>query len=87
MNNFLAVAAQVGVLFALMGVGAVCRRTRLVDESSVKGMVNVLLLVVTPCLMVDVFQRPFDSAMLNSLALAFVFAVAVIVLFLLLIYY
>lgn len=77
MNNFLAVAAQVGVLFALMGVGAVCRRTRLVDESSVKGMVNVLLLVVTPCLMVDVFQRPFDSAMLNSLALAFVFAVAV----------
>lgn len=77
MENFLTVAAQVGVLFALMGAGAVCRWMKLVDDASVKGMVNVLLLVVTPCLMMDVFQRPFDPAMLNSLAVASVFAVTV----------
>ena len=76
MENFLTVAGQVGILFALMGVGAVCRWTKLVDEASVKGMVNVLLLIVTPCLMVDVFQRPFEPAMLRSLAIAFGFALA-----------
>lgn len=76
MENFLAVAGQVGVLFALMGVGVVCRRAKLVDDASVKGMVNVLLLVVTPCLMVDVFQRPFDSSMLKSLGIAFAVALA-----------
>jgi predicted permease len=77
MENFFTVAVQVGVLFALMGVGAVCRWTKLIDECSVKGMVNLLLLVVTPCLMIHVFQRPFNSSMLGSLGLAFLFAFAV----------
>lgn len=77
MENFQTVAMQVGILFSLMGVGAVCRWAKLVDESSVKGMVNVLLLVVTPCLMVDVFQRPFDPSMLKSLGTAFAIALCV----------
>ena len=74
MQNLATVAAQVGVLFALMAVGAVCRRVRLVDETSVKGMVNVLLLVVTPCLIVDSFQRPFDSSMMHGFFWAFAIA-------------
>ena len=74
MQNLLTVAAQVGVLFALMAVGAVCRRVRLVDETSVKGMVNVLLLVVTPSLIVDSFQRPFDSSMMHGFFWAFAIA-------------
>ena len=74
MENLVTVAVQVGILFALMGVGAVCRRARLVDEAAVKGMVNVLILIVTPCLIVDVFQRPFDSSMLRAFGLAFLIA-------------
>ena len=74
MQNLATVAAQVGVLFALMAVGAVCRRVRLVDETSVKGMVNVLLLVVTPSLIIDSFQRPFDSSMMHGFFWAFVIA-------------
>ena len=38
MQNLATVAAQVGVLFALMAVGAVCRRVRLVDEASVTSV-------------------------------------------------
>lgn len=76
MQNFLIVAQQVAVLFMLMGVGVVCRRTKLVDESSVRGMVNLLILIVTPCLIVDCFQRDFDPSMLRGLALAFVIAVS-----------
>ena len=74
MQNLATVAAQVGVLFALMAVGAVCRRVRLVDETAVKGIVNVLLLVVTPSLIIDSFQRPFDSSMMHGFFWAFAIA-------------
>ena len=72
MQNLVTVASQVGILFALMGVGALCRRFRLMDEKSAKGIVNILILVVTPCVIVDVFQRPFDPSMMHGLAWAVV---------------
>ena len=77
MENFLAVARQVWTLFALMGAGVALRRFRLVDEAAVKGIVNVLVLAVTPCLIVSVFQRPFDTSMVRQLAIAFAVSAAV----------
>lgn len=74
MENLATVASQVGILFALMGAGALCRHFRLIDALSVKGIVNVLLMVVTPCLIVSVFQRPFDRSMMCSFAVAFLIA-------------
>ena len=76
MENFLTVASQVAVLFVLMGAGAAMRRLRLIGDGAVDGMVNMLMFVVTPCVIVDCFQRPFDSSMLSGLGLAFVIAVA-----------
>ena len=76
MENFWTVATQVGVLFALMATGVVCRRTRLLDDRAVKGLVDVLILIVTPSLIIDVFQRPFDRAQLASLGFAFLIALA-----------
>lgn len=70
MQNLITVATQVGILFALMGVGALCRRFRLVDEAAVKGIVNILILIVTPCLIVDAFQRPFAPSMMHGFAWA-----------------
>lgn len=66
MQNLLTVASQVSVLFILMGVGALCRRIRLVNEAAVMGIVNILIYVVTPCLIVDVFQRQFDPSMMHG---------------------
>ncbi len=60
-----------------MGVGAVARKFRLIDEFSVRGMVNVLVLLVTPALIITLFQRPFDVGMLRQFALAFAIAIAV----------
>ena len=74
MENLLEVAQQVAVLFVMMGVGAALRRLRMLDDRAVGGMVNLLMFVVTPCVIVDCFQRPFDSAMLGGLGLAFAFA-------------
>lgn len=76
MDNLLTVAGQVAILFALMAVGAVLRWLRLITGEALDGMINLLLLVVTPCLIVDVFQRPFDPSMLKGLAFAFVASAA-----------
>ena len=75
MDNLLIVAQQVAILFVLMGFGAVMRKAGFFKENAIDGIVNVLILVVTPCLIVDVFQRPFDPAMLRGLGLAFLIAV------------
>ena len=76
MQNFLIVAQQVGILFALISIGAICRWTKLIGPFSVRGIVNVLIWLVTPCLIIDVFQRPFNSAALTQLALAFLIVIA-----------
>lgn len=75
MDNLLAVARQVAALFVLMGIGGLLRKTKLVGDAAVGGMVNVLILFVTPCVIIDVFQRPFDQSALASLGVAFVIAV------------
>ena len=71
MDNLLIVAQQVAILFVLIGCGALLRKLKLVGDGAVEGLVNLLILVVTPCLIVDVFQRPFDPSMLKGLAIAF----------------
>lgn len=76
MENFLLVTKQVAILFVLIGAGAACRKTKLVDELSIRGMVNVLVTVVTPALIIECFQRPFESSMLAQFAIAFAVAAA-----------
>jgi len=76
MENMLIVAKQVAILFLLMGVGFVCRKRRILDDLSSKGVIDVLILFVTPCVIVDAFLRPFDPLMMKELGIAFLVAVA-----------
>ena len=75
-SSFLLVSQQVFILFALMSLGYMLNRLRIVDERAIKGMVEVLMLIVTPCLIVHVFQRPFEAHLLSGLGWAFVAAFA-----------
>jgi len=77
LESLLVVARQVGVLFALMAVGFACNRTRLLSETVVRGMVELLMLVVTPCLIVHAFERPFKAHLLAGLGWALAAAVGV----------
>ena len=74
-ESLLVVARQVGILFALMAVGFICNKRRILVESGVKGIVEVLMLVVTPCVIVQAFQRPFEIHLLQSLGWALAIAV------------
>ena len=76
LEGFLLTAQQVGVLFTLIAVGYVCRKTNFLSDAFVKGCVNLLLLIVTPCLIVHVFQRPFTGTALANLGLALAVAFA-----------
>ncbi len=75
LESLLIVAQQVGVLFMLMAIGFACNKAKLLTEVSVKGMVNVLILIVTPCLIVHSFQaHAFKPDLLVGLGWAFAFS-------------
>ena len=77
LESLLVVAQQVGILFALMAVGFLCNRTKLLSETVVRGMVDLLVLVVTPCLIVHAFERPFEVRLLAGLGWALGAAIGV----------
>ena len=75
MENFLIVARQVAVLFVLMGFGSLFRRLKIVSDDGLQSLVNILIYFITPCLIVDVFQRPFAPEMLAGLGIGFLVAI------------
>ena len=77
LSNLVLVAKQVAILFALMGVGYGCNKAKLFGETAVKGMTELLVMIVAPCLIVHSFQRPYDPSMLAGLGFAFAISVAV----------
>ncbi|MEE0958130.1 MAG: AEC family transporter [Ruminococcus sp.] len=70
LNNFIAIAQQVGVLFILIAVGFGCGRAGLITKHASKKMTDIVLYVVTPCVMVSAFQREFSVALLGKVLLA-----------------
>lgn len=70
------VGSQVAVLFALIFVGFLCARLGVFGKAAVDGMTDLVLYVVTPCIIIVSFQREFDMQMLGSLGAATLIALA-----------
>lgn len=66
-GSFFVVAKQVVILFVLMSVGALCNKTGWLDSKSVKSLTNIVLYFVTPCVIINSFNREMDRALLNGL--------------------
>ena len=64
LNDFLTVGGQVLTLFLLIAVGALCAKTRLLDDKAVKAMANLVLYIATPAVIIQSCIRPFDSTLL-----------------------
>ena len=64
LHDFLTVATNVLTLFLLMGVGVVCAKTKLLSDSGVKALANLVLYIATPCVIIKSCIREFDPAML-----------------------
>lgn len=80
LDNFLLIAQQVLVLFILIGVGFACGKAGVITEHASKKMTDIVLYVVTPCVMINAFQRPFSMDMLGQVLLAAGVALAILAL-------
>lgn len=69
-QSVLTVAAQVLILFILIGVGFLCGKARFLTDSAVKGFTDIVLYIVTPCVIIHSYQREFDPAMLKALLIS-----------------
>jgi len=76
LDNLLLVSKQVGVLFALMVVGILCNRRKLLNAVAIKGVTELLVLIVTPCVIVHSFiQQKFAASLLGDLGWALAMSV------------
>ena len=73
-GNILTVGNQVLILFVLIAVGFICGKKKILNEHSVRGMTDLVLYTVTPCVIINSFMREFNTAMLKNLIIAFIAA-------------
>ena len=64
LQDFLTVSGNVLTLFLLIGVGVVCAKVKLLSDSSVKALADLVLYIATPCVIIKSCIREFDPAML-----------------------
>lgn len=67
LDNFITVGTQVLELFILIGIGFLCGKTKMLSHKPVKSITDIVLYIVSPCVIVQNFIRPFDPAMLGGL--------------------
>ena len=63
-DNFLLISSRVLVLFILIAIGFLCGKKQLITEHASKKMTDLVLYVVTPCVMISAFQRKFSFDLL-----------------------
>ena len=78
-DNFLMVSQQVVILFILIAIGFVCGKADFINKNSAKKMTDIVLYIVTPCVMINAFQRKFDITMLYNLGVTALCSFAIMV--------
>lgn len=71
------VAVQVAIVFILIAVGFTLKKCRLIDENGSKQLTNILLMIVTPCVLINSYQREFIAEYAVKLLAAAGFAVLI----------
>ena len=56
LDNLWAVSEKVGLLFILIAVGFLCQRVKLLTEEANKRMADIVMYIVTPCVIVNAFS-------------------------------
>ena len=76
--SFWNVGQQVLVLFILISVGALMSRRGMITEKGAGTMTDVVLYAVTPCVIINAFQRDYRPELMGGLLTAFAAAVVVL---------
>ncbi len=78
---FLTVLKQVVVLFILIGIGFFFSKKKILTEGGIKSITDVVLYLVTPCVIIKSFIREYDSNTLKCVLLSFLSAAIVHIVF------
>jgi hypothetical protein len=73
------IAQQVLVLFILIGIGFLCGKKGILTDSSSKKITDIVLYVVTPCVMISAFQREFSMELLGNILITALCAALIII--------
>lgn len=81
---FTNVLTQVVILLILILIGVVLAKGKVLTESGVKSMTDLVLYTVTPCVIIKSFIRDYDPATLKKLLISFLIALLAHIAFILL---
>ena len=68
------------VLFILISIGFLCGKKGIINDNAAKKMTDIVLYVVTPCVMISAFQKEFSADTLISVLIAAAAALIILVL-------
>ncbi len=71
LDSFVVVGTQVLTLFILISIGFACGRLKLLNQTAVRSINDIVIYIVNPCLIISAFQRKFEVTLLHN----FLFAV------------
>ena len=71
---FFSVLTQVIILLILIMLGFILTKGNILTDKGVKSMTDMVLLLVTPCVIIKSFIRKFDKSLLKSLLISFLIA-------------
>ncbi len=72
---FVNVLTQVVILFILMLLGVILAKAKILTQNGVKSMTDMVLYLVTPCVIIKSFAREFQPELLKKLLLSFLMAI------------
>ena len=81
---FINVLTQVVILFVLIGIGFFLAKFKILNDKSVSSMTDLVLIVVTPCVIVKSFFREFKTDDLKNLLISFLLGILIHIGFILL---
>jgi malate permease and related proteins len=77
LTNTWLVATQVLILFIIIALGYLARKTNMVEENGLRQMSNILVSLVMPAAIINSFLVPYDAGMLTGLLISAISAVGV----------
>lgn len=76
MSLSITVLSQVSVMFVLMLVGVIAYKFKLINTEGSNQMTGLLLYIVSPLVVINAFQTPFEPRLAKNLLIAFALGIA-----------
>ena len=77
-SSVLSVASQVVILFVIIAIGFILTKIKFITKVGIESITNIVLYAVTPCVIINSFQREFEASMIYDLLIAFLIAFIVL---------